>query len=74
LPLKGVLKTGAEFLHARARARLFVLLFWRSKKVGRLSGETDGRLNSQIPQANRVSQTLTAKLVNSAAMASRLLL
>jgi hypothetical protein len=58
LPLKGVLKTGAEFLHAHARARLFVLLFWRSKKVGRLSGETDGRLNSQIPQANRVSQTL----------------
>jgi hypothetical protein len=74
LPLKGGLKTGAEFLHAHARARLFVLFFWRRKKIGRLSGETDGRLNSQIPQANRVSQTLTAKLVNSAAMASRLLL
>jgi hypothetical protein len=51
LPLKGGLKTGAEFLHARARARLFVLFFWRRKKIGRQSGETDGRLDNQLTQS-----------------------
>jgi hypothetical protein len=51
LPLKGVLKTGAEFLHAHARARLFVLFFWRRKKIGRLSGEADGRLDNQSTQS-----------------------
>jgi hypothetical protein len=51
MPLKGGLKTGAEFLHAHARARLFVLFFWRRKKIGRQSGETDGRSNNQSTQS-----------------------
>jgi hypothetical protein len=55
LPLKGVLKTGAEFLHAHARARLFVLFFWRRKKIGRLSGETDGRWRYDKPKVNTLS-------------------
>jgi hypothetical protein len=55
LAFKGWLKTGAKFLHAHARARLFVLFFLRRKKIGRLSGETDGRLDNQTTQANTIS-------------------
>jgi hypothetical protein len=74
VPLKGVLKAGAEFLHAHARARLFVLFFWRRKKIGRLSGETDGRWRYDKPKANtpsfecfvqKLSQSLRPRLSDS---------